>query len=211
MAAAKLNVLHWHLSDMQSFPFNSSVHPKLAQYGAYDPVHAIYTHEDVRTVVKFATARGIRVVPEFVSRRLSGVWLSPSGLTRQSRIWCAGHARPHGVVVPRPSRASRQYKGWRDRSHSRGQLRIPGRLRWRASNAVSRQGPPPRLRRTAPGAMEHVGNQRVDGGARHQHQRGARELLAQARPRARREAWPAHHGLARPAQQRRYHWQGRDH
>ena len=73
MAAAKLNVLHWHLSDMQSFPFNSSVHPKLAQYGAYDPVHAIYTHEDVRTVVKFATARGIRVVPEFVSRRLSGV------------------------------------------------------------------------------------------------------------------------------------------
>ena len=31
----KMNVLHWHMNEQQSFPFVSSSVPKLTKYGAY--------------------------------------------------------------------------------------------------------------------------------------------------------------------------------
>eukprot|EP00937_MAST-01D_sp_MAST-1D-sp2_P003061 g3061.t1 len=65
MEAAKLNVLHWHISDGQAFPFNSSAHPLLSALASYDAERATYSHDDVRRIVAFARARGIRVIPEF--------------------------------------------------------------------------------------------------------------------------------------------------
>ncbi|MFA1646676.1 MAG: beta-N-acetylhexosaminidase, partial [Enterobacteriaceae bacterium] len=61
MAAAKLNVLHWHLTDDQGWRFTSKRYPKLAQL-ASDGL--FYTPEQMREVVRYAAARGIRVVPE---------------------------------------------------------------------------------------------------------------------------------------------------
>ncbi|MFZ4172452.1 beta-N-acetylhexosaminidase, partial [Enterobacter ludwigii] len=61
MAAAKLNVLHWHLSDDQGWRFSSTRYPKLTQL-ASDGL--FYTPEQMRDVVRYATERGIRVVPE---------------------------------------------------------------------------------------------------------------------------------------------------
>lgn len=64
MAWAKLNVLHWHLVDDQSFPYESQALPRLAAAGAFSPAHT-YAPDDVREVVAYARDRGIRVVPEF--------------------------------------------------------------------------------------------------------------------------------------------------
>ncbi|MGP3593984.1 beta-N-acetylhexosaminidase [Vagococcus sp. WN89Y] len=61
MAAAKLNVLHWHLADDQGWRFASAQYPKLTQL-ASDGLY--YSAEEMREVVRYATARGIRVVPE---------------------------------------------------------------------------------------------------------------------------------------------------
>jgi len=61
MAAAKLNVLHWHLTDDQGWRFSSTRYPKLTQL-ASDGL--FYTPEQMRDVVRYATERGIRVVPE---------------------------------------------------------------------------------------------------------------------------------------------------
>lgn len=63
MAASKLNTFHWHVSDSQSFPLQLNSVPQLAQHGAYGPA-AIYTPEDVKTIVRHAKLRGIRVLLE---------------------------------------------------------------------------------------------------------------------------------------------------
>jgi hexosaminidase len=62
MAAVKLNVFHWHLSDDQGFRVESKVFPKLHQLGSDGH---FYTQADVRRIVDYARDRGIRVVPEF--------------------------------------------------------------------------------------------------------------------------------------------------
>ncbi len=62
MAAVKLNVLHWHLSEDQGFRVESQRHPRLQQLGS-DGLY--YRQEEIREIVAYARDRGIRVVPEF--------------------------------------------------------------------------------------------------------------------------------------------------
>jgi hexosaminidase len=62
MAAVKLNVFHWHLSDDQGFRVESRRFPKLQQMGSDGDY---YTQDQIREVIAYARDRGIRVVPEF--------------------------------------------------------------------------------------------------------------------------------------------------
>ena len=62
MAAVKLNVFHWHLSENQGFRIESRRFPKLHEMGS-DGLY--YTQEQVRDIISYARDRGIRVVPEF--------------------------------------------------------------------------------------------------------------------------------------------------
>lgn len=73
---AKINVLHWHIVDSQSFPFESKTHPKLWN-GAYSSQER-YTQEDVAAIVEFARLRGIRVMVEF-------------DVPGHAKSWCAGY------------------------------------------------------------------------------------------------------------------------
>ena len=61
MAAAKLNVFHWHLTDDQGWRLESRAYPKLHQTA---PGGNFYTREQVREIVAYAAERGIVVVPE---------------------------------------------------------------------------------------------------------------------------------------------------
>ncbi len=62
MAALKMNVFHWHLSDDQGFRVESKVFPRLQELGSDG---RYFTQDDIRDVVAYARDRGIRVVPEF--------------------------------------------------------------------------------------------------------------------------------------------------
>ena len=62
MAAVKLNVLHWHLSDDQGFRVESRRYPRLQQLGSDGQY---YTQDQIRAIVAYARDRGIRIVPEF--------------------------------------------------------------------------------------------------------------------------------------------------
>lgn len=71
MAAVKLNVFHWHLSDNQGFRVESRRFPKLQLLGS-DGLY--YTQAEVREVIAYARDRGIRVVPEFDMPGHSTAW-----------------------------------------------------------------------------------------------------------------------------------------
>jgi len=73
MAAVKLNVFHWHLSDDQGFRVESKKYPRLQQYGS-DGLY--YTQPEIREVVAYARERGIRVVPELDVPGHSSSWLA---------------------------------------------------------------------------------------------------------------------------------------
>ena len=66
MAAAKLNVFHWHLSDNCRWAVQSALFPNVTSrltgdYGGF------YSADDVTTIIGYAADLGIRVVPEFDS------------------------------------------------------------------------------------------------------------------------------------------------
>ena len=61
MAAVKMNVFHWHLTDDQGWRIQIKKHPKLTDL-ASDGL--FYTQEEIKSIVKYAGERGILVVPE---------------------------------------------------------------------------------------------------------------------------------------------------
>ncbi len=73
MAAAKLNVFHWHLADDQGFRIESKQFPKLQVLGS-DGLY--YSQDQVRDLIEYAHARGIRVVPEFDIPGHTTSWLA---------------------------------------------------------------------------------------------------------------------------------------
>ena len=72
MAAVKLNVLHWHLTEDQGFRIESKRYPRLHQMGS-DGLY--YTQEQAREIIAYARDRGIRVMPEFDMPGHATSWL----------------------------------------------------------------------------------------------------------------------------------------
>ena len=76
MMASKLNRLHWHLVDDQGWRLPIPKYPKLTEVSAWrrpatapgapllPAVGGFYTADEIRSVVAYAAARGITVVPE---------------------------------------------------------------------------------------------------------------------------------------------------
>ena len=71
MAAVKLNVFHWHLTEDQGFRIESKLYPRLTGIGSNG---LFYTQQDAKDLVAYARARGIRVVPEFEMPGHSTAW-----------------------------------------------------------------------------------------------------------------------------------------
>ncbi len=90
MAAVKLNVFHWHLTDDQGFRIESKKYPKLTGMGSDG---LFYTQDEAREIIVYAAERGIRVVPEF-------------DLPGHATSWVIGH--PELASAPGPYQIERQ-------------------------------------------------------------------------------------------------------
>lgn len=71
MASLRMNVFHWHLTDVQAWRIEIKRYPKLTTEGAVGNAHdpkapaQFYTQEDIKEIVAYAAERHIMVVPEF--------------------------------------------------------------------------------------------------------------------------------------------------
>lgn len=89
MAAVKLNVFHWHLTDDQGFRVETKKFPELYKLGSDG---LFYTQEEIREIIKYAADRGIRVVPEF-------------DMPGHATAWVVGH--PEIASAPGPYKIER--------------------------------------------------------------------------------------------------------
>jgi len=96
LSYSKFNVLHWHVTDDQSFPFVSRHFPDLANKGSRDPVKSVYTPADVQRVIDYGRFRGVRILPEFDTPGHVQSWYSiPNLLTP-----CYRGGKPDGTHGP---------------------------------------------------------------------------------------------------------------
>lgn len=91
MAAVKLNVFHWHLSEDQGFRVECKTFPKLHELGS-DGMY--YTQAQIKEILAYAEDRGIRVIPEF-------------DIPGHSTSWFVGY--PELASAPGPYTIERQW------------------------------------------------------------------------------------------------------
>lgn len=91
MAAVKLNVLHWHLTEDQGFRVETKSYPKLHELGSDG---LFYTQKEIEEIIEYAGERGIRVYPEF-------------DVPGHATAWLVGH--PELASAPGPYEIERQW------------------------------------------------------------------------------------------------------
>ena len=70
MAAYKLNLFHWHITEYYGWRLASKKYPQVEKNGYYDPLGnrhrgKCYSQAEFRDIVEYAHARGVTVMPEF--------------------------------------------------------------------------------------------------------------------------------------------------
>ncbi|KAJ5664637.1 hypothetical protein N7462_011450 [Penicillium macrosclerotiorum] len=103
MALSKLNVLHWHLDDAQSWPMEMRSYPQMTK-DAYS-AREVYTAADIRRVISYARSRGVRVIPEVdMPGHSSSGWrqIDPKIVACENSWWSNDVWEYHTAVEPNP-------------------------------------------------------------------------------------------------------------
>ncbi|KAG7660942.1 HEX1 [[Candida] subhashii] len=103
MSLSKMNSLHWHLVDSQSWPIYLNAYPEMIK-DAYSP-REIYTKQDILYVIDYAFARGVRVIPEVdMPGHARAGWkqVNPEIVTCGNSWWSNDYWANHTAVEPPP-------------------------------------------------------------------------------------------------------------
>ena len=103
---SRMNVLHWHITDAQSTPYDSVAFPKFKQ-GAFHP-GLTYTAADVAGVVEYARVRGVQVLLEvdMPGHNYAFAIACPELIVNctamyplETEFWCSSHALYRGDIM----------------------------------------------------------------------------------------------------------------
>ena len=122
MALLKMNVFHWHLTDDAGWRMEIKKYPKLTEIGSYridseivtwesgkvqgKPHSGFYTQEQIKSIVAYAAARHITVVPEFempghASAAIAAyTWLGTAGKDIDVPVTFGRHYDNYDVTKP---------------------------------------------------------------------------------------------------------------
>lgn len=103
MALSKMNILHWHMDDSQSWPMDMHTYPEMTK-DAYSPAQT-YSHNDLRDIISYARARGVRVVPEVdMPGHAAAGWkqVDPNIVACVDSWWSNDNWPLHTAVEPTP-------------------------------------------------------------------------------------------------------------
>ncbi|OBT61304.1 hypothetical protein VE03_09577 [Pseudogymnoascus sp. 23342-1-I1] len=103
MALSKLNVFHWHIDDDQSWPLTINAYPEMTK-DAYS-ARETYSQNDVRTIIAYARARAVRIIPEIdMPGHSSAGWkqIDPAIVACTNSWWSNDDWPLHTAVQPNP-------------------------------------------------------------------------------------------------------------
>lgn len=103
LALSKMNILHWHITDSQSWPIRLEAFPEFTK-DAYSE-RETYSAQDVKDVIAYARARGVRVVPEIdMPGHSASGWqqYDKDIVTCQNSWWSNDNWPLHTAVQPNP-------------------------------------------------------------------------------------------------------------
>ncbi len=103
LALSKMNILHWHITDDQSWPIRLESFPEFTK-DAYSESET-YSAHDVEDVIAYGRARGVRIIPEIdMPGHSSSGWqqYDKDIVTCQNSWWSNDNWPLHTAVQPNP-------------------------------------------------------------------------------------------------------------
>ncbi|KAJ3499673.1 hypothetical protein NLG97_g144 [Lecanicillium saksenae] len=103
LALSKMNILHWHITDDQSWPIHLDAFPEFTK-DAYSE-RETYSSQDVADIIAYARARGVRVVPEIdMPGHSASGWqqYDKDIITCENSWWSNDNWPLHTAVQPNP-------------------------------------------------------------------------------------------------------------
>lgn len=103
LALSKMNVLHWHITDTQSWAIKIDAFPQMTK-DAFS-ARETYSTNDIKDLIKYAKGRGVRIIPEIdMPGHSASGWqqIDESLVTCQKSWWSNDNWPLHTAVQPNP-------------------------------------------------------------------------------------------------------------
>ncbi|CAD8046214.1 unnamed protein product [Paramecium primaurelia] len=94
----KLNVLHWHITDDESFPLLLSNYSQITNNSKYQK-DGYFTKEDVQDIIQYASIRAVQIIPEIDTPAHVHSWGRSSELS-EIIITCDTNIKQYGQLDP---------------------------------------------------------------------------------------------------------------
>ena len=88
MPVSRLNILHWHMMDDESFSVRLGSHPELSEYASFG-TSRVYSVDDLKNLITLADKNGVKIIPEISSPSRMRSWFqAPAWNSKNLSVSC---------------------------------------------------------------------------------------------------------------------------